>query len=109
VSANGSLLSGLDGQLFACKAEATEAARHHFPGVPHNVVEVGNISAHCSYEDDILSLTPWSKFVIKDVYDKDDFPRDALITLAPTFEYPDYSYLTVGQFLHDMLTMGEST
>lgn len=36
---------------------------------------------------------------IADLYDEDDLVADALIALIPDFEYPDWSYKTVGDVL----------
>jgi hypothetical protein len=37
--------------------------------------------------------------VISDLYDDDDFLSSALISTIPGFEYPDWSYKTIGDVL----------
>ena len=48
---------------------------------------------------DFLRHYPDQNEKLADIYDTDGFMRDALSVLFPEFEYPDYSYLTVGQLL----------
>jgi hypothetical protein len=35
-------------------------------------------------------LRPWGRFLLKTVYERDDFPRDAVFAALPGFEYPDW-------------------
>ena len=39
----------------------------------------------------IERLKPFSRFKIKNVYEDEDFPVDAVMILQPDFEYPDWS------------------
>ena len=36
---------------------------------------------------------------VADLYDDDEMLREALSTLFPDFEYPDFSYMTIDQVL----------
>ena len=47
----------------------------------------------------INDLKFFSKCKIADVYDSHEVVSDAILTLNPDFEYPDWSYKTVGEFL----------
>jgi hypothetical protein len=52
-----------------------------------------------SNEEAEAALQPLSRFKFKTVYDRADFPRDALLFLNPAFEYPDWDYRTIGEFI----------
>lgn len=47
----------------------------------------------------VQKLKPFSKSKISKVYDNENFPHEAILTLCPTFEYPDWDYQTIGYFL----------
>ena len=47
----------------------------------------------------IAQLSPYRRTVLRDVYDSPEFPAAALLTLCPTFEYPEWDWLTVAAFL----------
>lgn len=48
----------------------------------------------------IKNLRPWSRFYLKTVYDRDDFPRDSLYAALPGFEYPDWDYYPIRDFIN---------
>lgn len=37
-------------------------------------------------------LRPWGRFLLRTVYEREDFPRDAVFSALPGFEYPDWDY-----------------
>lgn len=43
-------------------------------------------------------LKPWARYLIRNVYDYDDVV-EALYALCPRFEYPDWDYRRVGDFI----------
>ena len=45
----------------------------------------------------IMDLKPFSRYKIKNVYDKPEFPVDAVKILQPDFEYPDWEDERVSQ------------
>lgn len=50
----------------------------------------------------IKALKPYAKCKISSIYDKPEFPEEAILTLCPSFEYPNWSYMTIEYFLNKM-------
>jgi hypothetical protein len=49
--------------------------------------------------DAVRALKPFSGKMIRKVWENEKFPSQALSVLHSGFEYPDWDYRTVGEFL----------
>jgi hypothetical protein len=45
------------------------------------------------------ALKPWHRYKLATVYDREDFPVWALYELCPGFEYPEWDWRLVVQFV----------